>query len=177
MWDMWDMWDKAPSVARVMSHIWMSRVSRCICKTYQGTLIRETCETRHLDMSCISRSCICTLIHDSFICGTWLVHMWDMTRSYVGHDSFICASCVSRCICKTYQGTLICETCDTRRLVSHESCPTYEWVVYQGTLICETCETRHLYMSCISGCTCGLPQRRRHIWMSRVTHMNTSCHT
>ena len=28
--------------------------------------------------------------HDSFICETWLIHMWDMTRSYVRHDSFIC---------------------------------------------------------------------------------------
>jgi len=28
--------------------------------------------------------------HDSFICETWLIHMWDMTHSYVRHDSFIC---------------------------------------------------------------------------------------
>ena len=27
---------------------------------------------------------------DSFICETWLIHMWDMTHSYVRHDSFIC---------------------------------------------------------------------------------------
>jgi len=26
--------------------------------------------------------------HDSFICGTWLIRMWDMTHSYVGHDSW-----------------------------------------------------------------------------------------
>ena len=28
--------------------------------------------------------------HDSFICGTWLIHLCDMTHSYVRHDSFIC---------------------------------------------------------------------------------------
>ena len=30
--------------------------------------------------------------HDSFICDTWLIHMWDMTHSYVTQDSFICDS-------------------------------------------------------------------------------------
>ena len=29
--------------------------------------------------------------HDSFICAIWLIHMCDMTHSYVWHDSFICA--------------------------------------------------------------------------------------
>jgi len=27
--------------------------------------------------------------HDSFTCVTWLIRMWDMTHSYVGHKSFI----------------------------------------------------------------------------------------
>jgi len=27
--------------------------------------------------------------HDSFICVTWLIHIWDMTYSYTWHDSFI----------------------------------------------------------------------------------------
>jgi len=30
--------------------------------------------------------------HDSFICVTWLIHMCDMTPSYVWHDSFICVT-------------------------------------------------------------------------------------
>jgi len=30
--------------------------------------------------------------HDSFICVTWLIHMCDMTHSYVWHDSFICVT-------------------------------------------------------------------------------------
>ena len=28
--------------------------------------------------------------HDSFVCETWLMHMWDMNHSYVRHDSSIC---------------------------------------------------------------------------------------
>jgi len=34
------------------------------------------------------------VIHDSFICETWLIHMWDMTHSYVRHDSFTCETWV-----------------------------------------------------------------------------------
>jgi len=30
--------------------------------------------------------------HDSLICVTWLIHMCDMTHSYVWHDSFICVT-------------------------------------------------------------------------------------
>jgi len=30
--------------------------------------------------------------HDSFICVTWLIHMCDKTHSYVWHDSFICVT-------------------------------------------------------------------------------------
>ena len=30
--------------------------------------------------------------HDSFICVTWLIHMFDMTQLYVWHDSFICVT-------------------------------------------------------------------------------------
>jgi len=29
---------------------------------------------------------------DSFICVTWLIHMRDMTHSYVWHDSFVCVT-------------------------------------------------------------------------------------
>ena len=28
---------------------------------------------------------------DTFICAPWLLHMWDMTHSYVRYDSFTCA--------------------------------------------------------------------------------------
>ena len=31
--------------------------------------------------------------HVAFLSVTWLVHMCDMTRSYVQHDPLICATC------------------------------------------------------------------------------------
>jgi len=30
--------------------------------------------------------------HDSFICVTWLIHMCDVTHLYVWHDSFVCVT-------------------------------------------------------------------------------------
>jgi len=36
----------------------------------------------------------CVLVCVSFICVTWLIHMCDMTHSYVWHDSFICVTCL-----------------------------------------------------------------------------------
>jgi len=47
-----------------------------------------------------SSICVTWLIHmfdmthsyDSSICVTWLIHMFDMTHSYVWHDSFICVT-------------------------------------------------------------------------------------
>ena len=36
--------------------------------------------------------CILKFVDGSFICVTWLIHMCDMTHSYVWHDSFICVT-------------------------------------------------------------------------------------
>jgi len=35
---------------------------------------------------------VLNLWHDSYICVTWLIHMGDMTHSFVWHDSFICVT-------------------------------------------------------------------------------------
>ena len=51
--------------------------------------------------------------HDSFTSGTWLIHKWDMTHSYVGHDSFICRTILqklhfnSTCVCTPLFGRCI----------------------------------------------------------------------
>jgi len=34
----------------------------------------------------------CDALIDAFICGAWFIHGWDMTHSYVGHDSFVCVT-------------------------------------------------------------------------------------
>ena len=57
------------------------------------TWLIHMCDVTH---SCVRRDsfmCVTWLIHvwrDSFICVTWLIHMCDMTYSYVWHESFIC---------------------------------------------------------------------------------------
>jgi len=61
-------------------------------------------EIAHVVHECVTFICVTWLIHicdmthsyvwhDSFICVTWLIHMCDMTYSYVWHDSFICVTC------------------------------------------------------------------------------------
>ena len=81
--------------------------------------------------------------HDSFICVTWLIHMCDMTHPYVWHDSFICV---------TY---LIHMCATTRSQISYlwTSHGTHEWVMW------------HMCTS------------HSHIWISEVAHMNESWHT
>jgi len=42
-------------------------------------------------------------VYFSFTCKTWLIYMWDMTHSYVGHDSFLILTIYStplRCLCQ-----------------------------------------------------------------------------
>ena len=51
--------------------------------------------------------------HDSFICGTSFFHMWDMILSYVGHDSFIC-------------GTRLIESQDTSHSKSENQTNAYD---------------------------------------------------
>jgi len=63
--------------------------------------------------------------HDSFICGTWLIHMWDMTHSYVGHDSFIC-------------GTWLIHMCDM----------THSYVCLTWLIRCDTHKYSLLHLEC-----------------------------
>ena len=72
----------------VMSHIWMSHVTR----------MNESCHTcewvmSHMWMSyntyTAAQHCTDHRSSASPTCVTWLIHMCDMTHSYVWHDSFI----------------------------------------------------------------------------------------
>jgi len=55
--------------------------------------------------------------HDSFICVTWLIHMCDMTHSYVWHDSFICATWLIYVWHDSFiRVTWLIHTCDLSRL-------------------------------------------------------------
>ena len=104
------------------------------------------------------------LWHDSCICATWLIHMYDMTlwETWGAERSF-----------STFQWVKlrINESCHIRMShVTHlnESCHTYEWVMSQiwmshGTHMNELC---HLYEWVLL-----------HIWMSHVTRIHESCYT
>jgi len=93
--------------------------------------------------------------HDSFICETWLIHMWDMTHSYVRHVSFIWDVTHSSVMCTVGLGLRQGVPRFSRRGMSHiwmshamlmnESCRTYEWVMV-------------------------------HIWMRQVVHINEMSH-
>jgi len=106
--------------------------------------------------------------HDSFICVTWLIHMCDMTRSYMWHVSFICA-------------TWLVHTCDmSHSYVRHDSFICVTWLIH----MCDM--TRFAYYA-TAGAKVALQHTNEscrtyaygmsHIWMSHVTHMNESCHT
>jgi len=92
--------------------------------------------------------------HDSFICVTWLIHMCDMTHSYVWHDSW-------RYVTIRRESTEITRSCRTYKciiLTFH----TMQWYTYKFVslhcrfvslpLICATflyhCPlyVRHLYV-------------------------------
>jgi len=65
--------------------------------------------------------------HDSFICVTWLIHVCDMTHSYVWHDSFICV-------------TWLVHVCDmTRSYVWHHSFIRVTWLIHM-------CDMTHSYV-------------------------------
>ena len=85
--------------------------------------------------------------HDSFMCETWLIYMWDMAPSYVRHDSFIWERHGSfiweMCILQT-SSDVSCHTSMSRA--------TYEWVMSQ------------MYESC-------------HTSMSHITHEWCVCET
>jgi len=65
--------------------------------------------------------------HDLFVCVTWLIHMWDMTHSYVWRDSFICV-------------TRLIHMCDaTHSYVWHDSFICVTWLI-------QMCDMTHSYV-------------------------------
>jgi len=67
---------------------------------------------------------------DSVLCVTWLIHMCDMTHSYVWHDSFICVPCLVR-------------MCD----VTHSYMCHTQWYVCYDSFICVTWCAHIYYMT------------------------------
>jgi len=98
--------------------------------------------------------------HDSIIWWTWLIHMWDVTEAYVRHDIFIWSSHVPymNMSCLTYE----CVTSHIWTMLS-----TYEWVMSHVERVMShiLIKTRPTYERVVS-----------HIWSSHVPHRNQTGH-
>ena len=92
------------------------------------------------------------MCHDSFLCGTWLNHMW--------HDAFTCLSHASH----TFDSCLMC----------HDSFLCATWLIHMWA-------TTHFSVSRVVR-TSARTTRAPHRWvtllisMSHVTHVDESCH-
>jgi len=84
IWAMWHIWmrhgthmtDSCHTCACVMWHVWMSHVihmNESVTHMYESYMWHV--------------SFICYIRRDSFIYVTWLIHLRDMTHSYMWHDS------------------------------------------------------------------------------------------
>jgi len=92
---------------------------------------------------------------------TWLMHMCDMTHSYVWHDSCICVTWLIHMYDMTHAYVFMCETrlvhtCDmTRSHVWHDSlecvtriigvcdvAPSWEWCDW---ITCDSCNTPRIF--------------------------------
>ena len=102
---------------------------------------------------------------DSFICVTWLMHMCDATHSYVWRDSFICVTWLTR-LNYMFQATrlYVRHSFYSRRVIYvwRDSCICVRWLVCRVT---DAQYCQELYEWVMS-----------HIWMSHVTHRNESRH-
>jgi len=80
----------------VMSHTWRHAKKKWfVCST------------------CLVRIHMCNVTLQVFhvVCGTWRIHMWHVTHSYMGHDSFIRVMRLFRCSTSCVgHDALICET-------------------------------------------------------------------
>jgi len=84
------------------------------------------CATRLIHMCDVTRSYVW---RDAFICVTWLVHMCDMTHSYVWHDAFICV-------------TWLIHMCDmTHSYVWRDSFICVTWLIHMCDMT-----TRHVWL-------------------------------
>jgi len=101
--------------------------------------------------------------HDSFICVTWLIHVW-------WHDSFVCVTWPIH-VCDM---TPPCEWHDS--LIWGMSAMSHAHVWHDSFM----CETRLIHMNHVDYAACAFCTYEcvmSHIWMSHVTHVNESCHT
>jgi len=111
---------------------------------------------------------------DSSRCGTWFIHMWDMTHLYVWHASFMCASMQAN----GEETNLFC-------LDMKKSYHTYKWFIsHLWSFMSQTQMSHvthvnvpcHKYDAAIQA-RGGDIEICPHIIFSNVTRTNESCYT
>jgi len=110
--------------------------THCLCKHLAATWLfkmnlyrKEALIVRELGMSAIWLIHMCDMTHsyvwhDAFICVTWLIHMCDMTHSYVWHDAFICVTWLIHMCDMTFH---LCDM--THSYVWHDSFICVTWLM------------------------------------------------
>ena len=66
-----------------------------VCVTWLLYIPIHTCDMTHSYVwhdPCVTCMAHSRLWHDSFICVTWPIYMFDMTHAYIWHKSFICVT-------------------------------------------------------------------------------------
>jgi len=84
---------------------------------------------------CTNYPCIC-VCHDTFICVAWLIHMCDLTYSYVRHDLFVCVIGPHSCTCVKWHIHMY-DT--THSYVWHDSFICVTWRIHM-------CDMTHSYV-------------------------------
>ena len=94
------------------------------------------CETWLIHVWDMTYSC---MTHDSFMCDTWLIHVWHMTHSCVTQDSFMCdtwlihAYIAQPTLCVTWLNRVCAVTCLDRLCDVTRSYVT--WLIYVCDMI------------------------------------------
>jgi len=99
------------------------------------------------------------------MCVTWLIHMCDMTQSYVWHDSFMCHSYVY------HEDTHMTESCQTNAWVTLHIWRSHVTHIYMGSNAWNNPDMAQIQRGNTS------PWVMSHMRMSHVTYMNVSCRT
>jgi len=125
------------------THSCKCRIHKCVCGN-TGSYMYCVITLIHMTHSYVTHL---YMWHDSFICVTWLIHMCDMTHSYVWHvthlymwhDSFICVTWLIH-MCDMWR----IPTCDmTHSYAGHDS------FIHMSLMTCVSCDKTHSYM-CLS---------------------------